>query len=62
MGHGKGVSSGYTDPDFGFIGDRHNEIIYGASTVKSLTLSIMNGKLVGLPEMVSGALLVTQGI
>lgn len=63
-GYGKGVKSGYQQPNYAFEGDKYKKIAsYGEGSETNLTLSIdSQGNLTGLPQMTEGVILVTKGI
>lgn len=64
-GYAKGTTSGYTTPQYAFMGDKYQSISsWGSGSTLSLSLSVdSSGKLSGLPSsLASGTILVTRGV
>lgn len=54
---------GSTTTMYAFNGTNYyKSVSYGTPSATSMTLSVSNGKLTGLPDLTSGTLLVTKGI
>lgn len=63
-GYGKGTTSGYTTPQYGFMGTTYTSISsWGGGSTTNLSLSVdSSGNISGLPTMTSGTLLITRGV